>query len=349
MRHPGLASAWSNDGLVKLDLLDLHGAKTSFHRAIQLDPSNVPAHFNLGLALLMEGDFENGWREYAWRTRAPGYRDYANYPFGIPRWAGQALKGKSILVHAEQGFGDTIQFSRFLTWAADEGANVDLFCQPSLRPLLARVRGVRAALSDLGQPPANDFHLPIIDLGAHFLRSSNSSRWRGPYLSSSRETTEAWARKLLNLERPRIGLVWSGNVASPMARRRSITAHQIEAALPHGVSLVSLQIPSSKMPGRNVFDAAAEIGDWDDTAAVIEGLDLVLSVDTAVAHLAAAMGKDAWVLLHFSSDWRWGLRGNTTSWYPSMKLFRQERMNDWTSVIAQVRHELALFAEARKS
>ena len=240
--HPREPAAWNNDGLVRMDLLDLSGAIASFERAIEISPGHVGAHFNLALAHLMQGDYGRGWPEYEWRTRAPDYADYANHPFGIPRWKGEALQGKRLLVHAEQGFGDTIQFSRFLALAAQEGAIVDVFCQPSLRSLLARVAGVRHAIGELTERPTHDYHAPLLDLGAHFLPSADTQRWHGPYLGAAPERVHLWANDLSRIAKPRIGVAWSGNVANAAARRRSIAPNLLARALPAGASIVSLQM-----------------------------------------------------------------------------------------------------------
>lgn len=341
LSHAALPEVWNNDGLLRMDYLDIEGAKASFHRVLELSPSHVAAHFNLGLAYLIQGDFQNGWREYEWRTRAPGYADYANYPFGVPRWAGEPLAGRSVLVHAEQGFGDTLQFARFLSTASELGAQVDLFCQPSLCTVLAGVKGVRLAFSSLDQQPSHDFHAPIMDLGARFLPDSAVPRWTAPYISAAPHKIESWRARLSGLTRPVVGLVWSGNVTNPSARRRSMTAQQFQPLMVDGASFVSLQLPrSNQLPATTVFDAAADISDWEDTAAILANLDMLISVDTAVAHMAAGMGKPVWLLLHYSSDWRWGVAGEATPWYPSMRLLRQATMGDWGPVLAQTRSEL---------
>ncbi len=339
-----LAEAFNLDGLLAQDELDLAGAKSRFRRALELAPDFPEAHFNLGLALLLEGDYERGWPEYEWRTRRLGYGDYANYPFGMPRWRGEPLSGRSILVHAEQGQGDTIQFARFLGWYAEEGATIDVFCQPPLVSLMGRVPGVRRAFSNLAERPAHDFHAPIIDAGAHRLRSRESPHWRGRYLAPIAERTAKWSPEIDGVPRPRTGLVWKGSARHANDRRRSLPP-ALAARLAEGLGgAVGLQVEDNQA-GTGIplaLEVGSRIADWEDTAAIISRLDLVITVDTAVAHLAGALGKSVWTLLPYSPDWRWGIAGATTAWYPSMRLFRQARAGDWDSVIDGVLAELAL-------
>ncbi len=341
---PDLAAAWNDDGLLRLDDRDIEGAKASLRRALQLAPSFPQAHFNLSLVLLLEGRFAEGWREYAWRTQAPGYADYANFPFGMPRWSGEPLAGRSILVHAEQGFGDTLQFARFLPRLARDGATIDVFCQPVLAPLLARIQGVRQALSELKQRPTHDFHAPIIDVGAFHLPDADAPRWDGPYVAALPERIAHWAAELEALPRPRIGVVWKGSPKNALDRFRSLTAEQARSLFVQGPGYVNLQFHEpapAASHGAAVLDAGPRIRDWDDTAALLEGLDALVTVDTAIAHLAGAMGRRVWTLVPCIPDWRYGLAGEVSPWYPSMRLFRQTRRGDWDPVLDALRAELA--------
>jgi hypothetical protein len=346
---PAPASALNLDGLLRLDRLDVSGAKSSFRRALESMPSMPQAHFNLALALLLEGNYEEGWSEYEWRTKSPGYADYANHPFGMPRWRGEPLSGRSILVHAEQGHGDTIQFARFLPRIASEGAAIDVFCQPPLVPLIARVEGVRTATSDLVERPTNDYHATIFDLGAYRLPTVNSEHWFGTYVAASPERLHAWADRIAVLPRPRIGIAWKGSPLHNNDRNRSLPAEYVARLIAGSASFVSLQMGTEMPVGTSgtLVDAGSHIKDWDDTAAIVSYLDLVITVDTAVAHLSGAMGKPVWNLLAFAPDWRWGIGSETTRWYPSMKLFRQESPEDWAPVIERVHVALQDFIRAR--
>ena len=335
---PDLPSAWNNDGLLRMDEGDREGAKRSLRRAIELSPDLAVAHFNLGTLLLLEGDYAAGWAEYAWRTRVPGYADYANHPFGIPRWQGEALAGRSILVHGEQGFGDTLQFARFIPRLAGEGATVDVFCQPSLVRLMEGIRGVRRATANLVERPTQDFHAPIVDLGAHYLPSAGAPRWDSPYIAAAPDLAKRHAAAMEGVPPPRVGYVWKGSVKHPGDQYRSLTRPQA-ALLTAGSRGVDLQFDDAE-PLSALLHKPALPADWAETAALVSGLDLLVTVDTAMAHLAGAMGKEVWILLPFAPDWRWGTSGAGTPWYPSMRLFRQPATDDWDSVIRTVREAL---------
>jgi hypothetical protein len=330
-------------GVLRMELHDLAGARASFDRAIASSPDLADAHFNLGLLLLAMGDYPQGWREYAWRTRRPGYGDYANYAFGIPRWRGESLQGKRILVHAEQGLGDTIQCARFLSRLARDGAEVDFFCQPPLAPLMQRVPGVRRALPTLAERPTQDFHAPIIDVAAHYLPSVDAPHWDGPYLSPLPERLAEWREFYAGAKRPLVGLAWKGNAKFVNDRMRSLTAGEAEAltrSAPH-VTFVNLQ-PGEPPPADGWLDAGARIRDWDDTVALIDSLDLVIGVDTAVVHVAGAMGRPVWTLRSYSPDWRWGVGVEETRWYPSMRILWQDRPGSWRSVLEEAARRLAV-------
>jgi hypothetical protein len=318
-------------GLVRQDLMDLDGALESFDAALALDPYFIEAHVNRGLLLLLRGEHARGFDEYEWRTRVPGYADYANFPFGMPRWKGEPLAGRSILVHAEQGQGDTMQFARFLEPLARAGAAIDLFCHPPLASLLARVKGVRHAMSELRERPAHDFHASILDVARAQLREPQAPRWPGPYLSPLAERRKKFV-DLARLPGLRIGLAWKGSPLHGNDRNRSLPRGMAKRLVRGGGSFLNLQVGESPLAG-GMLDIAPRIGDWDDTAAILADVDLLVTVDTAIAHLAGAMGRSVLLLLPFSPDWRWGAHGDTTPWYPSMRLVRQPRPGDWDGAI----------------
>jgi hypothetical protein len=330
-------------GVVQQELRQLDAAERSFRRAIALQPDFADAHFNLGMLLLARGEYAEGWREYEWRTRRPAYADYANYPFGMPRWQGESLSGKTILVHAEQGFGDTLQAARFLEPLARTAAAVDVFCQPSLVSLMQRVRGVRHVHGTLAERPMNDFHAPMLDLAAHFLPTIDAPHWFGPYISARPARITEWASRLESLSRPRIGIAWKGSARHVNDRMRSLNPHQAVAlrrAVPAN-RFVNLQMGEAPPEGAQWFDAGTQIRDWDDTAAIMESLDMVVAVDTAVAHLAGAMGKTVWMLRPFTPEWRWGFGAETTLWYPTMRLFWQPTPGAWNDVLQAMAERLA--------
>jgi hypothetical protein len=332
-------------GLLRMELRDFAGARAGFERAIALSPDLADAHFNLALLLLSLGDYPGGWREYAWRTRRPGYGDYANHPFGIPRWHGEPVDGKRILVHAEQGLGDTIQCARFIANLARDGAEVDLFCQPPLVPLLQRAPGVSKALGTLVERPTHDFHAPIIDVAAHYLPTVDAPHWGGRYLSPLPERLAQWRSFGEGARRPLVGLAWKGSPKFVNDRMRSLPVDEalsLTRSAPNA-TFVSLQAGEPPPPGSGWLDAGSRLRDWDDTAALIETLDLVIGVDTAVVHIAGAMERPVWTLRAFSPEWRWQTGAETTRWYPSMRLLWQELPNDWSGVLREAAARLAAF------
>lgn len=330
-------------GMLRHDVLDLDGAKEQFDIALKLLPGSARIHAHLSFVLLLRGDYAAGWPEFAWRTRIPGPANFADAPFGIPRWRGETVRGKRLLVHAEQGLGDTIQFARFLPRLAAEGAlAIDLFCHAPLVSLLSRAKGVSNAMHEIQSRPTHDFHLPIGDLAGHYLPSADSSHWDGPYLAPDPQRVGRWRRRLDGVPRPRIGLAWRGNPLHVNDRNRSLSADEARQLLGGSGTWISLQLPASQSLGGHpsLVELGADICDWDDTAAIVECLDAVVSVDTAVAHLAGSMNKPVYLLVPFCPDWRWGLDRGTTRWYPSARLFRQQRSGDWGGVIAEVAEAL---------
>jgi tetratricopeptide (TPR) repeat protein len=334
------ATLFNLRGLVRNDLMDITGALADFEAALAIDPLFVDAHYNRGAALLLRGDYPRGWPEYAWRTRVPGYADYANFSFGMPRWNGEDLSGRSILVHAEQGQGDTIQFARFLGTLARSGAAVDVFCHPPLASLVARMPGVRSATSKLAERPTQDFHAPIMDLGIAQLPDAGAPHWFGAYVEPLASRVERFASIFAAACRPLVGIAWKGSPRHLRDRNRSLTREDATALTNGEATYVNLQLAEAPL-APSMIDAATRIADWDDTAAVVAQLDGVISVDTALAHLVGAMGRPVTVLLPFSPDWRWRERGETTPWYPSMTLMRQTRRDDWSDVFEAIRRRAA--------
>ncbi|HUQ27014.1 MAG TPA: tetratricopeptide repeat protein [Usitatibacter sp.] len=329
---PDSAALLNIRGMLRLDAMDLDGAVADFEAAIARAPQLAEVHNNLGQVALMRGDYARGWQEYEWRTRTPGYADYANYPFPMPRWRGEPLSGRRILVHAEQGHGDTIQFARFLAPLAMRGAAVDIFCHQPLESLMSRIAGVGTATARLRERPTHDFHAPIIDVAAAHLPHASAPHWSGAYITPLPERVERFARNFAAAARPLVGVAWKGSARHVNDRNRSLERASAATLLRPGPTYVNLQLGEPVLDDA-MIDAAADIADWDDTAAVVSLLDHVVSVDTAVAHLAGAMGKPVTLLVPFTPDWRWGVGGETTPWYPSMRLARQLRRADWSAPI----------------
>jgi tetratricopeptide (TPR) repeat protein len=340
--------AWNNRGNT-LSALKRHAdAIASFARAIALQPDYADAHFNQSLALLACGDYGRGFAAYEWRWKRTGM-PAARRNYGRPLWLGEfPLARKTILVHSEQGLGDTMQFARYVPLLARAGATVVLEVQAELKSLLARLAGVSRIIARGEALPAFDVQCPLGSLPLAFKTELATVPADVPYLAADENRIAKWRPRLDALKAPRVALAWAGNVSHANDRNRSIAFSKLAPLWNSGVAhFVSLQreLRSSDADelknATGVLQVGDALADLDDTAAVIALCDLVISVDTAVAHLAAAMGRPTWVLLPFSPDWRWTLDGEQSPWYPAAWLFRQPRLGDWEGAIEGVRAELA--------
>lgn len=322
-----LASLWKDQG--KLDQ-----AEAAYRALIARDPADATAHFNLGVLLLLAGRHAEAWPEWDWRFRAEPTTDRR---LPAPEWRGESLAGRTLLVQAEQGIGDLIHFARFIPLLPRDG-RILVEAHPPLLRLFGQLPAI-AQLTPLGAPlPRHDLRIPIMSLPRHLPIAAAADRAvRGPYLQADPEAAAAWRARLAHLPGRRVGLVWAGNPGRVrMDRRRSIPPERLAPlrAIP-GVSFVSLQKPapaSLPLDGR-LTDPTAELRDFADTAALIAALDLVIGVDTAVVHLAGALGAPVWLLNRADPDWRWGLGRADSPWYPTLRQFRQPCAGDWASVI----------------
>jgi Tfp pilus assembly protein PilF len=306
----------------------------SYQRAISLQPDFRDAHWSLGVLHLLLGDFERGWAEYRWRpTQSPR--------FTRPIWKGEDLRGKTILLHTEQGFGDTIQFVRYVPLLREKGATVLLRCRQELARLLSPIVTVLDPAKGL---PNYDFHCAMLNLPAAFGTTLATIPASIPYLQPTPEASKRWVARLpQEKSKLRVGLAWAGSADHKNDFRRSITFEKLGPLLQTtGVEFFSLQTgPSApQAKGTPIQDFTSDLRDFGDTAGLIDQLDLVITVDTAVAHLAGAMGKRVWVLLAQIPDWRWMLNRPDSPWYPTMRLFRQQTRGDWDAPIAEVAMEL---------
>jgi tetratricopeptide (TPR) repeat protein len=309
-------------------------------RAIELKPEFEEAHWNLGLMLLRMGDFAGGWEEYEWRWRVKDLIQ-PQWKFPQPRWDGGELGGKQILLHAEQGFGDAIQFARYAPLVARRGGRVVLYCQPDLARLLRSLPDVQRVVP--WDQPACDFDVqcPLLTLPRLFHTDLTNIPNQVPYLTAEAGLKDAWQVRLKSQEGLKVGLVWAGRPTHVSDLSRSIPLARFRplADVP-GIRLISLQKgPAARQAARLEFpllDWTSELNDLADTAALIDQLDLVVTVDTAVAHLAGALGKRVWVLLPHTPDWRWMLDREDSPWYPTVRLFRQKAIADWTWPIEEV-------------
>ncbi|RKP52471.1 tetratricopeptide repeat protein [Trinickia fusca] len=339
---PGDKLAHFHQGNALRSLRRHEEAKDAYARAIEIDPDYVLAHCMRGFLCLSIGDFDAGWREYEWRWRdaqmAGSQREFAQ-----PRWTrDMPLAGRTILLYAEQGLGDTLQFCRYVSLVKGLGANVVLEVPEDLRPLLASLAGVDTLVARGAPLPPFDVHCPLLSLPLEFGTDLSTIPSERAYLRADPQRVERWRERLGPSQRPRIGLVWSGNPMHLNDRNRSMALADLSALFDDAFEWVSLQkvirdedrpaLASS--PVRHVGD---QLEDFADTAALAELMDCVVSVDTSVAHLAGALGRPLLVMLPHTPDFRWLLEREDSPWYPSAALCRQTEAGEWGSVVEQVK------------
>jgi len=335
---PTYTDAFINLANAHRQLRHVESALPLLERAVQLEPENAEAHWELCTTLLALGEFSRGWEEYEWRWRQDDFTTQLPR-FSQPRWTGEALNGSRILLHAEQGYGDAIQFMRYAPLVAERGGRVFIGCSAPLRPLFETVPGVERVATQLA---------PLMSLPSIFKTTLATVPAQVPYFVVP-ENSEA-TPDLEPARRRRIGLAWAGRPTHRNDRHRSIPFEMIARLLREKqADWFSLQVgESSPQLGRliqeeKITDLRPQIGDFLDTAKAISRLDLVIAVDSAVAHLAGGMGKPVWLLLPFEAEWRWLLDRDDSPWYPTMRLFRQSRPGNWPEVIERVRAALCDF------
>ncbi|ASW00296.1 tetratricopeptide repeat protein [Paraburkholderia aromaticivorans] len=317
-----------------------------YRQALALDPHYADAHQNLAWLLLKRGDYTQGWAEFALRWRKSDY-DAIAVP-GVAEWRGEPLAGRRLLLVGEQGFGDHFQFLRFASVLAQRGATVDLCVREPLLPLVERIAGVHRAVS--GKPGGEyDFWVPMMSVPSCLGTDLASLPADVPYLFAEETKLEAWRKRLgaANGSKRKVGLVWAGSPTFGNDRYRSMTLAELSTlselenvtwyALQKGPAHAQL---ADAPPAFRAHDFTAELDSFEDTAALIMNLDLVIAVDTAVAHLAGALGKPVWLLLPANSDWRWLETRSDSPWYPGMRLFRQAVLGDWAPVVGEVTQAL---------
>jgi hypothetical protein len=317
------------------------------------------AYFNRAMASLMVGDYQNGWQDYEWRWQGdngPIIKD-VRY-LAQPCWLGrESIAGKAILLHSEQGMGDTIQFCRYAKWVADCGAKVILEVQAPLQGLLAGVEGVFQVVAQGDARPAFDYYCPLMSLPLAFKTTLATLPARTPYIKIDAQKALYWKERLGEKSKLRVGLVWSGGFRAHQPElwaindRRNVPLAMFAALKHPDIEFYSLQkgqpaeseladLVAGNWDGPHLTDFTVELRDFSDAAALLEQLDLLISVDTSAAHLAGAMGKPVWILNRFDSCWRWLLDRTDSPWYPTARLYRQESAGDWDGVIRRVRSDL---------
>jgi tetratricopeptide (TPR) repeat protein len=338
------SEAHNNLAAALLDQGQLDAALAEFDEAIHLRPDYAEARMNRGMVWLQKGDYRRGWEEYEWRWRS---KAFVPRGFAQPLWDGSPLAGRTILLHAEQGLGDTLQGLRYVPEVKRRGGTVLLECSKVLHRLLAELEGVDRLIAQGAELPPFDVHAPLLSL-PHLLDLPEPGQLRKvPYLRPDPALLPSWRERLAALPGFKVGINWQGNPKYPSDRQRSIP---LPALLPlaeiPGVRLISLQKNAGVEQLQQLTDPSLvldlgreldnESGPFMDTAAVMCCLDLVITVNTAICHLAGALAAPVWVLLSTAPDWRWLTHGHTTDWYPSMRLFRQREAGQWGPVIEEV-------------
>jgi hypothetical protein len=356
--HKHLATILADDGRIQ-------EARAALDLALTLRPDDPQTRLSRAQILLLQGDYRVGWKEYEWRFSTPHAQAEMRYQserrvacerqvINAPRWRGEPLHGRTILLYGEQGHGDVIQFARYAPLVAKHRCCVVLEVYPTLVQLLESLSGVFKVVQQGSELPSVDFQCPLLSLPQVFDTTLKTIPCEVPYVTAPTRMLQRWACRLPQIRGLRIGIVWAGSSRHRNDLRRSIPFGLLEPLwrLPD-LRWVSLQVGSrahdlKAAPSRALEDLMPELGDFAETAAAIAQLDLVVSVDTAVAHLAGAMGVPVWLLLPFAPDWRWLNHGETSRWYPTMRLFRQDRRRSWSPVIQAVAKSLRTLRLSRR-
>ena len=347
-KRPEYVEAGNNMGRALLAAGDLTGALSCYYNVLSHHPESADAHFNLSVAHLLQGNLVEGWKEYEWRFKREKWKNTYPCRFEKPRWDGSFFKGKRLFVHSEQGLGDILQFVRYLPMVKARGGTVIFETLKPFLNIFSKVEGIDELVefrSDAGPAVEFDFYIPLLSLPLIFGTSLKTIPARVPYLYSDPVKADCWNKRLAG-NGFKTGIVWAGTPTDP--KRSCPPAWLLPVAKIPEVKLYGLQkgIPAVQVQveglpeGMEMTNFGEEFKDFSDTAAVIENMDLVISIDTSVAHLAGAMGKPVWVMLPFVSDWRWFLNREDSPWYPTMRLFRQKRPGDWGTVCREIASEL---------
>jgi Flp pilus assembly protein TadD len=346
---PDFFSAHNNLAVTLNCLGDFQKAREHYDRAVQLQPENHDARWNRSMLLLLNGEFDEGWREFEYRLTQSGWA--TNYPsrHNKPRWNGSALDGKCLLIHDEQGYGDTLQFIRYIPMVEKNSGRIVFETRRPLASLLSKFPNIDEIIIRTGnQRPHVDYdaYMPLLSLPMIFRTSMHNIPSPEGYLQADPAKAGFWRKKLKTRDM-KVGIIWAGNPAHKNDRNRSCLFGNFEGLMDlRGVHFYSLQKDAEPLNWKAlscayaITDCSEDLNDFTDTAALIHNLDLVISVDTAVVHLAGAMGKPAWLLLPFVPDWRWMQKRADSPWYHSLRLFRQEKNGDWQTVFEKVKDEL---------
>ena len=345
--HPTDSIALFNLGRAFEDMLKPDEALLSYDKAIGANPDYAKAHLNKSMILLARGNFEAGLPLYEWRHKAERIKK--------PFWSGiESINGKTILIYCEQGFGDTIQFCRYAKLLKNLGATIILEAQEPLVSLLSNVDGISKIIAAGEDAPDYDYAYPLLSLPFALKTTLDTIPSQEKYIHPNPLKVGFFKLKLEAATKSCIGIAWSGSLAHMGDSMRSIKLSNLVRHLPDDLQYINLQKEIREIDcealeaSSNILDFKADIVDFSDTAALIENLDLVISVDTSIAHLAGALGKPTWILLPYSPDWRWFIDREDSPWYPTAKLYRQKTQSDWDEVIERVRIDLHALAKKGK-
>lgn len=340
---PENKDAWNNYGNVLREIGEPRRAIPFLQHACALDPEFVTAQFNIAIASLLAGDYKLGFEQYEWRWK---YEHLANTKpqHQKPEWQGEDLQGKTILVQSEQGFGDVIQFSRFLYDLHLRGADILFVCMTGLVPLFQPSYVIKQCTADLDSLGDFDYWVSIMSLPRILGITQDTIRHDLSYIESQPEYINSWATRLGTKTKMRVGICWSGRRDNWVNRYKGVPVEHFIALTKkfpqhEWISLQAevYETENEQISNSSIKSFPGSIQTWADTAGLVHHLDLVISVDTSVAHLSGAMGRPTWIpLTKFAVDWRWGTQGNQTPWYPSAQLFRQQEFGDWNTVFEKL-------------
>lgn len=351
--RPDIAEIHINLGNVLREKGDIDGAVAATRGALRLRPDMADAHQNLGSHLLLAGRYLEAWPEHEWRWRCQGMTPWRAATLR-PQWDGSNLHGRTILLYSDAGLGDAIHCLRYVPLIADRGGRIVVECPEGLHRLVGRLKGVEQIFTEADPLPSSDVQCALMSLPGAFGTTLESIPSRFPYLPVDESLAERWRKQLSNYPHPRVGLAWAGNPKNTVDRRRSMRLAMLAPLAEAGkITFHSLQMGEAAKQitqspqGLEVVDHSRDLGDFAETAALVQNLDLVISVDTSVAHLAGALGKPIWTMLPYVPDWRWMLNREDSPWYPTMRLFRQTSVGDWPGVVRRIANSLADFLDKR--
>ena len=335
---PDYGEAWSGLGVARHDACELETAVAAHDKAVAIDPDNPGMHWNLAMSLLLAGDYARGFEAFEWRRKTPRL---APRTFEGPEWDGGKVEGLTVLVHVEQGIGDAIQFARYVPLLAARGARIAVAAHWRLADLFRTLEGAAEVVSGDDRVPDYDLQVPLLSLPRLFETGLDSVPAEVPYLAVPPDAGSPIEAKAGTM---RVGLVWAGNPRHANDRNRSCPFAELAPLFDlDGIEWVGLQVGerAGDATGSPVRDLSRDLTSFAVTAAAIEALDLVISVDTAVAHLAGALARPVWLLLPAAPDWRWLTERTDSPWYPTMRLFRQSAPGDWPGVVGALREAVA--------